>query len=540
MAYSERFFSISLKSVLEDVLKEHGRRPSDVDLASRKAEEAESRRYEAARWLRRTVGFACSNDLPEDPTEDEFRLGLRSGFILCTALNKVHPGAVPKVVLSSSDSLEIPDGAALSAYQYFENVRNFLVAVEEIGLPTFDASDFEQGGKSSRIINCILALKSYSEWKRFGRTGSWKFGANIKPFISGRSFVRKVLDPFSNSLARTSPNTIREGFSIEQNTFVESLEVTSPAISTLVRAALSDKQLEEIPSLVESMLSKVVEEFERRIACQNELVNTSLKDAQDDYKTFSKLKVLVGGSSSTCEMKENAEEIKCTSKEENSQTKQNEEPSKEKLLKQSLLLDQQEICIQELRRCLQATKARMEVLQTKYSDEIQHLGKHICSLGNAASGYHTVLEENRKLYNQVQDLKGNIRVYCRVRPHFPGKLSSSTIECFDERTITIINPSKHGRDLEKTFTFNKVFGPSASQDAVFSDTQPLIRSVLDGYIVCIFAYGQTGSGKTYTMNGPKELNQQSMGVNYRALSDLFSLAEQRRGTFSYENIRPDD
>lgn len=34
---------------------------------------------------------------------------------------------------------------------------------------------------------------------------------------------------------------------------------------------------------------------------------------------------------------------------------------------------------------------------------------------------------------------------------------------------------------------------------VFSDTQPLIRSVLDGYNVCIFAYGQTGSGKTYTM-----------------------------------------
>ena len=34
---------------------------------------------------------------------------------------------------------------------------------------------------------------------------------------------------------------------------------------------------------------------------------------------------------------------------------------------------------------------------------------------------------------------------------------------------------------------------------VFADTQPLIRSVLDGYNVCIFAYGQTGSGKTFTM-----------------------------------------
>lgn len=34
-------------------------------------------------------------------------------------------------------------------------------------------------------------------------------------------------------------------------------------------------------------------------------------------------------------------------------------------------------------------------------------GMHIHGLAHAASGYHRVLKENRKLYNQVQDLKGN-------------------------------------------------------------------------------------------------------------------------------------
>jgi kinesin family protein C2/C3 len=42
------------------------------------------------------VGAVAARDLPEEPSEEEFRLGLRNGQILCGALNRVHPGAVPK------------------------------------------------------------------------------------------------------------------------------------------------------------------------------------------------------------------------------------------------------------------------------------------------------------------------------------------------------------------------------------------------------------------------------------------------------------
>lgn len=58
---------------------------------------AASRRYEAAGWLRKMVGVVAAKDLPAEPSEEEFRLGLRSGIILCNVLNKVQPGAVPKV-----------------------------------------------------------------------------------------------------------------------------------------------------------------------------------------------------------------------------------------------------------------------------------------------------------------------------------------------------------------------------------------------------------------------------------------------------------
>ena len=35
-------------------------------------------------------------------------------------------------------------------------------------------------------------------------------------------------------------------------------------------------------------------------------------------------------------------------------------------------------------------------------------------------------------------------------------------------------------------------------------------------------------------SGPKDLTEQSQGVNYRSLGDLFYLAEQRKDTFRYD------
>jgi hypothetical protein len=40
----------------------------------------------------------------------------------------------------------------LPAYQYFENIRNFLVAVEELKLPTFEASDLERVSGSIKVV----------------------------------------------------------------------------------------------------------------------------------------------------------------------------------------------------------------------------------------------------------------------------------------------------------------------------------------------------------------------------------------------------
>lgn len=63
-----------------------------------------------------------------------------------------------------------------------------------------------QGGTSARVVNTVLALKSFSEWKQGGGYGVWKFGGNVKPttLSTTKSFVRKNSEPFTNSLSRTS------------------------------------------------------------------------------------------------------------------------------------------------------------------------------------------------------------------------------------------------------------------------------------------------------------------------------------------------
>ncbi|URD96997.1 KISc [Musa troglodytarum] len=192
--------------------------------------------------------------------------------------------------------------------------------------------------------------------------------------------------------------------------------------------------------------------------------------------------------------------------------------------------------VQELRSSSNSIKHEVRITQKKWCEEFARFGKKLKLLTDAAENYHTILAENRRLYNEVQELKGNIRVYCRIRPFLPGEnVKQTTIEYIgDNGELLIANPSKQGKDVQRMFKFNKVFNPAAAQEEVFLDIQPLVRSVLDGYNVCIFAYGQTGSGKTYTMTGPHLATEKEWGVNYRALNDLFHISWNRRDAYVYE------
>ena len=137
----------------------------------------------------------------------------------------------------------------------------------------------------------------------------------------------------------------------------------------------------------------------------------------------------------------------------------------------------------------------------------------------------------RRAHNELQDYKGAIRVFCRVRPFLdPGRAGgggapaageSGTLHVVSREGVRLDDPL---RGATYQFAFDRVFGPKAGQAKVFSEIQGLVQSVIDGYDVCIFSYGQTGSGKTHTMTGTSD----DPGVNVRSLHALFKWAKGRR------------
>lgn len=117
-----------------------------------------------------------------------------------------------------------------------------------------------------------------------------------------------------------------------------------------------------------------------------------------------------------------------------------------------------------------------------------------------------VLETLRRdLHNKLQELKGNIRVFCRIRPIFNSNLPLISIDIpnnnLNDEGCQILNLKSN--DKSQSFYFDRIFNQSLSNQLIFNEIWQLIQSSLDGYNVCVFAYGQTGSGKTFTMSQHK-------------------------------------
>jgi len=161
-----------------------------------------------------------------------------------------------------------------------------------------------------------------------------------------------------------------------------------------------------------------------------------------------------------------------------------------------------------------------EAMQTKVA-ELQKL------IDNGAQEwkekYNIECDKRRKLHNLVQELKGNIRVYARVRPMTAAEAEMGCCLSFPGPDEIMIKNDDQG--VKKTFQFNEILQQNATQEDLFKGIRDLVVSMIDGFNVCMFAYGQTGSGKTHSMQGKAD----DPGVYMRTFKELFKVAQERVG-----------
>ncbi|KAJ8770952.1 hypothetical protein K2173_022176 [Erythroxylum novogranatense] len=136
-------------------------------------------------------------------------------------------------------------------------------------------------------------------------------------------------------------------------------------------------------------------------------------------------------------------------------------------------------------------------------------------------------KKRRDALNKILDTKGSIRVFCRLRPLI------SSVKRRNDEPISVWEENIEVKYLgsRKDFRFDKVFRQAATQDDIFEEVEPVIRSALDGHNVCILAYGQTATGKTFTMDGTND----QPGITPRALEALVHQASLEKScafTFS--------
>ena len=148
----------------------------------------------------------------------------------------------------------------------------------------------------------------------------------------------------------------------------------------------------------------------------------------------------------------------------------------------------------------------------------------------------------KKLLNEVQDMKGNVRVYCRPRPRLDG--ATVDIASVPSSNVIVLHrdldqdaSNEFGSPVPMSFEFDRVFSPESNQKEIYSEVEELALGALDGFNICLMAYGQDAAGKRRTILGDYEVSLADpeapsatilhQGIHFLAAQQLFTVAEHR-------------
>ncbi|KAF2288736.1 hypothetical protein GH714_011896 [Hevea brasiliensis] len=139
-----------------------------------------------------------------------------------------------------------------------------------------------------------------------------------------------------------------------------------------------------------------------------------------------------------------------------------------------------------------------------------------------------------------RDKEVNVQVLLRCRPLSDEEQRTNipkVISCNEHKKEVTVLQSVANKQVDRVFTFDKVFGPKAQQRSIYDQAiAPIVNEVLEGFNCTVFAYGQTGTGKTYTMEGGMRNKGGDLpaeaGVIPRAVRQIFDTLEAQNADYS--------
>ena len=296
-------------------------------------------------------------------------------------------------------------------------------------------------------------------------------------------------------------------------------------------------------------LASKCEALKSRIKAEEQDLNRKLIKLKEDHNK----KLIHLNSNMDDNIESLQKEIEITKSEISSQTRQLQEKSsylnEELISKSKKLLSKldnlkskfhgKEMEISNLKNQISSMEATNRLIVESFDrrkQEIEDLESDTRQLASRLSGEEAL---RRSLHERLQQLKGNIRVFCRIKPHSNDDSEQTQFDILDEDSSDGISQTLvMSKDVEQiptrssiqttksnchTFSFDKVFGEDVSNEDIFEELSQLIQSSLDGFNVCVFAYGQTGSGKTWTMSHPHSgMISLSVDMIFDTIEDLKS------------------
>jgi hypothetical protein len=134
------------------------------------------------------------------------------------------------------------------------------------------------------------------------------------------------------------------------------------------------------------------------------------------------------------------------------------------------------------------------------------------------------LNLRRKIHSRYMNLRGNLRIMCRIRPFLDSENLGVNKKSFDNvfknfnDTFTIFDKNKI-RKYELDYIFNQ----KNTQQDVYDEVSLLVQNMTNETNICVISYGQTSTGKTYTIEGP---GRENPGILMRTARELFQMAEE--------------